>query len=377
MKKLLLFALLVPMLFSFCKTSQNSNTLKNQPIIFVGTYTQKLPHVKGNATGIYTCRFNTETGVLTVVDSATDIINPSFLTLSPDKKYVYSVGEVAGSGNERLGKVVSYKNNAEGKLLKINELSSYGNAPCHISTDKTGKFVFVANYLTGNVLSYGVKSDGGLTDSISMMQHKAVSPWAHNIQPSMDNKNVFAVDKGADKIYLYSLDEKGKLMLKSDISTAAGAGPRHLDFNPKNPFQFVVINENSSAMGSYAYDANTLKIKLLDSLSTLPTDFTNNSSCADVHFHPNGKFVYGSNRGHNSIVIYRFDGETGKLTFIGHESTQGEIPRNFMITPDGKWLLAANQNSDSVVAFKIEGETGKLTMVKKNSVMTPVCLKML
>jgi 6-phosphogluconolactonase len=377
MKNLLPFILLSLFIFNACSTPKTNEQLKNQPIIFVGTYTQKLSHVKGNASGIYTCRFDTLTGVLTVVDSATDIVNPSFLTISPDKKYVYSVGEEAGSGTTRLGKVAAYKNTGEGKLLKINELPSYGNAPCHISTDKTGQYVFVANYLTGNVLSYGVKTDGGLTDTISMDQHKAPSPWAHNIQVSADNKNVFAVDKGADKIYLYALGEKGQLIPKTDISTATGAGPRHLDFNPTNPYQFVAINENSSAMGSYVYDANTLKIKFLDSLSTLPKDFTANNTCADVHFHPNGKFVYGSNRGHNSIVIYSFNPQTGKLTFIGHESTQGEIPRNFMITPDGKWLLAANQNSDSVVSFKIDGETGKLTMVKKNIVMTPVCLKMM
>jgi 6-phosphogluconolactonase len=377
MKKLLPFALFICLIFTFCAMPKSNEQLKSQPIIFVGTYTQKLSHVKGNASGIYTCRFDTITGVLTVVDSATDIINPSFLTISPDRKYVYSVGEVAGSGTQRLGTVAAFKNTEGGKLLKINELPSYGNAPCHISTDKTGKFVFVANYLTGNVLSYGVKPDGGLTDTICMDQHKAPSPWAHNIQVSTDNKNVFAVDKGADKIYLYALGENGQLIPKTDISTAAGAGPRHLDFNPLNPYQFVAINENSSAMGSYIYDAKTLKMKLLDSLSTLPKDFMANNTCADVHFHPNGKFVYGSNRGHNSIVIYSFNAETGKLTFIGHESTQGEIPRNFMITPDGKWLLAANQNSDSVVSFKIDGMTGKLTMVKKNIVMTPVCLKMM
>jgi 6-phosphogluconolactonase len=377
MKKLPLFTCFLPLLFCSCTTFKTTNQPKNQPIIFVGTYTQKLPHVKGNASGIYTCRFNTETGVLTVVDSTTDIVNPSFVTISPDKKYVYSVGEVAGSGTQRLGKVAAYKNTEGGKLLKINDLPSYGNAPCHISTDKTGKFVFVANYLTGNVLSYGVKPDGGLVDTICMNQHIAKTPWAHNIQPSPDNKNVFAVDKGADKIYIYKLGEKGNIIPQSHISTAKGAGPRHLDFNLKNNLQFVVINENSSALGSYIYDDKTLKIILLDSLSTLPKDFTKNNSCADVHFHPNGKFVYGSNRGHNSIVIYGFNGETGKLSLIGHESTQGEVPRNFMITPDGKWLLAANQNSDSVVAFKIDGATGKLTMVKKNIVMTPVCLKML
>jgi 6-phosphogluconolactonase len=377
MNKLLPFAFLTTVFFNSCSTTKTYESLNNQAIIFVGTYTQKLPHVKGNASGIYTCRFNDITGILTVVDSATDIVNPSFLTISPDKKYIYSVGEVAGSGDVRLGKVVSYKNTEGGKLLKINELPSYGNAPCHISTDKMGKYVFVANYLTGNVLSYGVRADGGFMDTICTDQHIAPTPWAHNIQVSSDNKNVFAVDKGADKIYLYNLSSKGQLIPKTSISTAVGAGPRHLDFNPKNPFQFVTINENSSAMGSYIYDAKTLKINLLDSLSTLPKDFTKNNTCADVHFHPNGKFVYGSNRGHNSIVIYRFNAQTGKLTFIGHEPTLGEIPRNFMITPDGKWLLAANQNSDSVVSFKIDNETGKLTMVKKNIVMTPVCLKML
>ena len=165
---------------------------------------------------------------------------------------------------------------------------------------------------------------------------------------------------------------------KRKFSTSPSAGPRHLDFNPKNPQQFVVINENSSALGSYTYDAKTLTINLLDSLSTLPKDFTSKNTCADVHFHPNGKFVYGSNRGHNSIVIYSFDAATGKLTLVGHESTQGEIPRNFMITPNGKLLLVANQNSSTVVAFKIDDTTGKLTPTGViNRIPTPVCLKML
>ncbi len=365
-----LFYLIV--LISACT---NPNKIDNRPTVFVGTYTQKLGHVDGKATGIYTCKMDTLTGALTVVDSATDILNPSFLTVSSDKKYLYAVAEISSDSSKRLGKVAAYKITEGGKLLKINELSSYGDAPCHISTDKTGKFVFVANYVTGNIVSYGVKADGGLTDSICMVQHQAKQPWAHNIQPSPDNKFIFSVDKGADKIYIYDLAADGKLTEKSTISTAAGAGPRHLDFNPKNPLQFVAINENSSAMGSYAYDNKTLKISLLDSLSTLPLDFKSGNSCADVHFHPNGKFVYGSNRGHNSIVIYSFDSISGKLTLVGHEPTQGAIPRNFMITPDGQFLLVANQNSSNVVSFKIDENTGKLTPLSKSTVMTPVCLK--
>ncbi len=368
--KHLLWALLI---ISAC-TSNKKNT--DLPIIFVGTYTQKLGHVDGKASGIYTCRMDTLTGALTVVDSVA-IINPSFLTVSPNKKYLYSVGEVSGSGTERLGKVVAFKITEGGKLTALNEFPSYGNAPCHISTDKTGRFVFVANYVTGNIVSYGTKDDGSLTDSICMVQQEGNPTWAHNIQPSADNKMVWAVNKGADKIWAYDLTNKGVLTPKSSITTAAGAGPRHLDFNPKNPNRFVAINENSNALGSYAYDSDTKTITLLDSLSTLPSDFVGKNTCADVHFHPNGKFVYGSNRGHNSVAIYRYDEATGKLTWLRNEASQGEIPRNFMITPDGKFLLVAHQNSDNVVAFKIDAETGKLTPTGANSkVFTPVCLRL-
>jgi 6-phosphogluconolactonase len=369
---------LIISIISLIQCANKTMPLSQQPIVFVGTYTQKLGHVDGRATGIYTCRFNTETGILTVVDSATDIINPSFLTISPDKKYVYSVGEVSGSGTQRLGKVISYKNTEGGKLLKINELPSYGNAPCHISTDNTGRFVFVANYSTGNIASYGVKADGGLTDSICMIQHPTKSPWAHQIRVTPDNKYVIAVDKGADRVFVYTLLDNGVLQAHSNIETAKGAGPRHMDFNPKNPYQIAVINENSSALGTYMLDSATMTIKLLDSLSTLPKDFKGNNTCADVHFHPNGRFVYGSNRGHNSIAIFAFDAPTGKLTPLSTQPTQGAIPRNFMITPDGNWLLVANQNSSNVVAYKIDSQTGLLSPKGVESiVMTPVCLKMM
>lgn len=350
----------------------------NTSIVYVGTYTQKLGHVDGKASGIYICEMNNENGALTVIDSAIDIVNPSFLTISPDKKYLYAVGEVAGLGAVRLGKVLSYKITEGGKLLKINELPSYGNAPCHISTDKTGKFVFVANYLTFNIVSYGVKEDGGLTDSLCMVQQKGVKEsWAHMIIPTPDNKFILSVNKGADKIFTYTLNEKGILTEKNAVLTEGGAGPRHFDFYMDNSGGFV-INENNSTISAFKYDSNTSNLSLINTLSTLPADFKDKNTCADIHIHPTGNFVYGSNRGHNSIAIFKIDEKTGQIEAIGHESTQGEIPRNFMITPDGNLLLVANQNSDNIVAFKIDKTTGKLTPTGQNSrVMTPVCLKLL
>ena len=348
-----------------------------RPIVFVGTYTQKLGHVNGKASGIYTCRLDTETGALTVVDSTTGIDNPSFVCVSPDKKYLYAVAENGGTPEAPWGSVVAYQIKENGKLLKINEMPSYGVAPCHVSTDLSGKFVLLANYGTGNVATYGVQADGKLTDSLCVDQHPGKSPWAHMMLPAPDGSAVWAVDKGADQVFMYALGADGKLKKEGSVSTAKGAGPRHLDFNPAAPGQFALINEVNCTVNYYRKDAAGL-ITRLDSLSTLPADFKANNSCADIHFHPNGKFLYGSNRGHNSIVVYAVDTAAGTLKLLQHESTQGLAPRNFLITPDGKWLLAANQNSGNVAAFRIDASTGMLTPAGKPSlVATPVCLKML
>ena len=343
-------------------------------IIFVGTYTQKLGHVDGKAAGIYACSFDDEKGVLTVLDSTQGINNPSFLTISPDKKYLYAVGENGGKPDKPYGEVVAYKITEGYKLLKINEIPSYGSYPCHISTDKTGKYVFVANYGTGNVVSYGVNTEGGLTDSISSNKHDGQSPWAHQVEAYPNGRLMFAVDKGADKIYVYNLTDKGGLVLKEKVATAVGAGPRHLDFNPKNSTQFALINELNNLISTYNMDIKTGKIKRADSLSTLPKDYNEPNTTAEILYHPNGQFVYGSNRGHNSIAIFKVDTD-GKLTALGHALTQGAKPRSFLITPNGKWLLAANQDSGNVAVFSIDEKTGLLTLKNVARVKTPVCLK--
>ncbi|MEY4936729.1 MAG: 6-phosphogluconolactonase [Bacteroidota bacterium] len=373
MKKGLFFLSLVAV--GCANNAQITKNNQAQPIVFVGTYTQNLGFVNGKGTGIYTCRMDTTNGALTVIDSTLDIANPSFLTISPDKKYLYAVSEMPTSS----GEVWAYKIGNNGKLSKINAVSSYGTAPCHISMDKSGKFVYVANYGTGNVANYGVKADGSLTDSLSMQRDEGGQAWAHQILMQPNQRGVWVVDKGADKIFTYDLNPKGQLTLRNSISTAKGAGPRHLALTPDSKTAYV-INELNSTINVYQHEADSMNRALVEiqTISTLPAGFNGSNTTAEIAVHPNGTFVYGSNRGHNSIAIFKIEPSTGKLNLVAHEPTQGAIPRHFMIMPDGKLLLVANQNSDTVVAFAIDGATGLLKPTGNRShLMTPVCLQRL
>ncbi len=344
--------------------------------LYVGTYTQKLGHVDGKATGIYVCKFDTVTGNLRIADTIVGLNNPSYLTLSPDGRHLFAVGENGGKPNEPFGQVVAYKISdiRNGALSKINEVASYGIAPCHINTDRTGKYVFVANYGTGNVLSYAIQPDGSLTDSLCLYRHAGKEPWAHQVVPSPDNNLLYAVDKGADGIFQYKIDKNGRLVPLRKIPTAKGAGPRHLAFNPANANEFAVIRELDNRIATYRLDAEQ-KAVCVDSSSTLPAYFTETSYCADIHYHPNGRFVYGSNRGHNSIVVMAVSPE-GRLTVKGHVPSGGTFPRSFVLTPDGRWMLVANQNSSTVQIYRVDAQTGMPTPVgAPANVPTPVCLK--
>jgi 6-phosphogluconolactonase len=368
------FFLAIILLTSCAQNKSMIKTAANESIVFVGTYTKNMGWVNGKAKGIYTCRMNNTTGELTIINATTDIQNPSFLTISPDKKYLYAVAENGGDALARYGSVVAYKITEGGKLLKINDMPSYGAAPCHISTDKKGKFVFVANYSTGTIASYGIKKDGGLTDSLCVIKEAGSAPLAHQIFESPDASSVFVVDKGADKIFQYKKAEDGKLTLKNSVTTATGAGPRHLDFTPNRQFGYV-INEVNSTINAYSFNATTNALKEIQTIKTLPDDYKGKNTTAEIWVHPSGRFVFGSNRGHNSIALFKIN-QDGTLTSIGHEPTQGDTPRNFMISPDGKLLLVANQNSDNVVAFSIDATSGKLTPTgKNNQIPTPVCLR--
>lgn len=347
----------------FRSTDQNAT-------YYFGTYTEKLGHVDGKASGIYCGAWDNQ-GHLRVIDSITGIRNPSFLCLSADRQYLYAVAENGGKPDEPFGSMVAYRLLPNHKAVKLNEQSSFGAAPCHVAMAANGKAIYIANYSTGNITVRSVEPTGALGDTLPVRYLPGARKWAHMVYPQ--GSWVYSVDKGADCILQFRVLEGGGLEQIGRTDFPAGSGPRHLDFHPNGQFAYV-INELSNTIISLKIDKVSGKMSPFQEISTLPSDFKAENYCADIHVHPSGKFLYGSNRGHDSIAMYRI-GHDGKLDFLGTESTQGTYPRNFHITPDGQWLLAANQNSSSICAFAIEQNTGKLRPVAGlSAVKTPVCV---
>ena len=355
--------------------------------VYVGTYTKRLPHVQGKADGIYVYTMDSATGNLTLTHSVSDITNPSFLTLDPTQRYLYAVSEVEETDGTTGGAVCAYAvDPATGALTFLNRQRSHGTSPCHVTVDKTGKYLLVANYGSGTVAVLPILSEGQLGEATDVVQHQGSGadpdrqkgPHAHSIFPDPANRFVLSADLGIDAVFVYRLDTaNGKLVPNqpAKASTPAGSGPRHLAFHPNGRFVYV-INELGSTMTAFTYDGERGVLSEIETISTLPEGYAERSYCADVHVHPSGRFLYGSNRGHDSIAIFAIDEATGKLTPIGYESTQGNFPRNFAIDPTGTYLYAANQNTDNIVAYRIDQATGKLTPTGHVvQVGTPVCVK--
>ena len=350
-------------------------------MVYIGTYTN------GKSEGIYLYKLDSNTGELTQINVTSVKDNPSYLTLDPQKRYLYAVNEIGNYQAKKSGAVSAFAvDQKSGKLTLLNQQPSLGGAPCYITIDKKGKYVLVANYSGGNVALFPVGTGGKLEASASMHQHSGNSidekrqkePHAHCIVLDPENKFAFAADLGIDKIMIYRFDANtGKLTPNQPAfaSVKPGAGPRHFTFHPNGKHAFV-INELDSTVTAFTYDASKGSLTAIHTLSTLPKDFSGESYCADVHVSPDGRFVYGSNRGHDSIVVFGFNQKDGKLTHIQNVSTGGKWPRNFTLDPSGKILLVANQNTDSIVTFKIDSKTGKLTPTGKVAqVPAPVCLK--
>ncbi len=349
--------------------------------VYIGTYTH------GDSEGIYVYRLDLSSGALEFESKATGVESPSFLALHPEHRYLYAVNAVREVDGVPSGCVSAFRISPDtGALTFLNRQLSGGPGPCHVSVDLTGRYVLVANYAGGSVAMLPIQSDGRLGEATDFVQHAGSSvnpdrqegPHAHSINIDAGNRYAFAPDLGTDKILIYELDlDHGKLKPNSQpwVEVHAGAGPRHFDFHPSGRWAYA-INELDSTMTAFDYDSSGGVLTEIESVPTLPDDFDGKSHCADVHVSASGKFVYGSNRGHDSIVIFAIDEHTGQLSLVGHESTQGEIPRNFAIDPTGTLLLAANQESDSVVTFWIDAETGELNPTGHVAeVPTPVCLK--
>lgn len=349
--------------------------------VYIGTYTQ------GESEGIYTFRFDTETGRPGPVRLAAESLNPSFLAFHPSGATAYAVNEVTTFEDEATGAVSAYRIQANGDLRFLNQLTSGGGAPCHLAVDRTGKHLLVANYMGGNVGVFSLGQDGRLAARTDLVQHIGSSvnrlrqndPHAHSINLDANNRFAAAADLGVDKVFVYPLDSsRGRLDVARarSLSLPAGAGPRHFAFHPNGQMAFV-NSELHSELTSLRYDSQTGELTVLDRHSTLPEPVPGNST-AETQVHPNGRFVYVSNRGHNSIAVLGVDSDSGKLQLVEHESTGGEIPRNFSLDPTGRFLFAANQQSDSVVFFKVDQRSGALTPLGVTiSVPTPVCVKFL
>ena len=344
--------------------------------VYFGTYTG------AKSKGIYCWRM-TEDGKLTRVGLAAETANPTYLAVHPSQKFLYAIGEISDFKGQKVGAVTAYAiDTATGKLTLLNQQSSGGPGPCHLDVDRAGKVVLVANYGGGSVQALPIKEDGSLGEPGTFVQHKGAgdyekrAPRGHAIVVDPTQRFAVACDLGLDQVLVYKLDAANAKLTPHNppfATLAPGSGPRHLAFRPDGKFAYVII-ETLLTMTAFAWDGARGELKEVQTISTLPGAKEKGFSTAEVYVHPSGKFVYGSNRGHDSIVVYASDEKTGKLTLVEHQSTQGRTPRHFAIHPSGNFLLAENQSTDNVVVFRIDPQTGKLTATgEKIEVGSPVC----
>jgi 6-phosphogluconolactonase len=371
---LLLIALLAVNATGAQRTSQ-------EYFVYFGTYTRTA------SKGIYAYRFQPATGTLTSIGLVAETPNPSFIASHPNGRFLYATNEYeANSPPGRPNTISAFAiDPATGQLSFLNNVSAQGAGPCHISIDKTGAVLLVANYGSGSVAALPIGKDGRLGEATASVQHRGSSvdparqrgPHAHFIAPSPDNRFALAVDLGIDRVIAYPFDAaKGALDASNppSASVTAGSGPRHLAFHPNG--RYVYVNgEMSSTVSAFAYQARTATLKILQTLSTLPGDFAGTSTTAEVQVDPTGRFLYVSNRGLDSIAVFGIDQKTGLLRAIEQTPTGGKTPRYFTLDPSGAYLLAGNQNSNTVIVYRVDAKSGHLTPAQTlTDVPEPVCI---
>ena len=348
--------------------------------VYLGAY------AKGEDQGITLCKLDRKNGKLEKVKVFGGHRNPAFLEVHPSGKFLYAVNEINDFKRKTAGALTAFSVDAKtGNLKQINQVSSRGGGACHLTIDARGKVLLVANYGGGNIASFRIGEDGALSEAVSFFQHEGSSvderrqkgPHAHSINFDPTNKRAYCADLGLDQVLVYKLNKNGKLKTNDPpfAKTQPGGGPRHMNFHPSGKFAFVNL-EMTSKITVFAHHGKTGALNEVQTVSTLPKDFAGNNSTAEIRVHPNGKFVYCSNRGHDSIVVFAIDEESGKLTLVESEPSGGKTPRNFCIDPSGAFLLAANQNTNNVVVFRIDGKTGSLTPTGSSiESPKPVCVR--
>jgi len=348
-----------------------SSAIAKEVPVYVGTYTS------GESKGIYLLSFDSDSGELKKVGVAAEVANPSFLAMHPKGKFVYAANET------ETGELSAFKiNKKTGMLEFINEAPSGGAHPCHLVVDSTGKNLLTANYTGGSVSVTKIKADGSLGKQSSFIQHTGSSvsprqkePHAHSINLDLENKFAVAADLGTDELLVYKFTARyGKLKQATSTKLSPGSGPRHFAFHPDGKHAYA-INELLSTMSVLEYDAKKGALKEIQTLTTLPQDFTGKSFTAEVRVSADGKFVYGSNRGHDSIAVFRVNPDH-TLTLVQIEKMGGKTPRNFNLDPTGKFLLAAGQDSNDIHVFAIDPKLGKLTKTEYSiKIPSPVCIR--
>ena len=374
------FALLLPLVLGLLPAAASAASV----LAFSGSYT-----TRGKSRGIYSFRFDTASGKLTPIGLAAETENPSFLVVHQNGRFLYAVNEIGKYQGKDTGSVTAFAiDRAAGKLTELNKVATKGTIPCHLKIDNTGKFLVLVNYGSGSTASFPIQADGRLGEAVSFHQHTGSSvnasrqkgPHAHSINFSPDYRFAIVADLGIDKVLTYRFDARtGELTANTppSVTVKAGAGPRHFTFSPSGKFGYA-INELQSTVTAFTYNGATGVLNEIQTISTLPAGFSGVTHTAEVVAHPSGKFLYGSNRGHDSIAVFTVDKTKGTLGFVEAVPTQGKTPRNFVIDPSGQFLLAENQDSDSIVIFRIDQQTGKLTPTgDKVETPMPVCLRFL
>ena len=367
-----------PIAFS-AMLSSSHGAKADQPLVFISAFGA------GENGAIHAYQLDLSKGQLKPTHKTTDVEHPFFLAVSPNNKFLYSTHAKRSGGNENE-QVAAYELvGTTGQLKLLNRQSSLGTAVCYLDVDATGKTVLVANYTTGSVASLSVRDDGSLGEVVTFVQHEGSSvdparqegPHAHSIVVSPDNQFVYAADLGLDQVLGYRLDAKTSELSPNEqpfVKVTSGAGPRHLTFHPNGKHVFV-INELADSVTMFDYDSKPGKLTKRQTISTLPKDFDGTKNhCADLKITPSGRFLFGTNRGHNSIAAYQI-ADDGRLTLLGIEPSLGAGPQNLAIAPNGKLLLCANMSGNNVAVFRINPKTGGLESVGEPiEITSPSCI---
>ncbi len=358
-------------------------------VIFVGTYTQPILFgtgqiLEGKGKGIYRYELDLESGMIRQMDETPDVVNPSYLVVSPDHRFLYAVNELKEFEGKKSGSVSAFSIDPDTLgLTFLNRRATFGTDPCHVIVGPSNRQIFVANFMSGSECVLPVREDGSLEEASCFVQHEGHSvdpkrqmgPHAHSTTFSPDGRFAFAPDLGKDMLLTYTLDEEhGKITQSAEFQTKPGAGPRHCVFHPNGKYCYLT-NEMDCTIYTLLYHEQDGTFELLQSVPLLVDDqYSGPNSGADIQITPDGKFLYGSNRGHNSLIGYAVDPETGLLSFIGMTDGRGGVPRSFAVDPTGQYVIIANQDDDNLVVFRVQ-EDGSLEYVTECFAPTPVCVK--